>query len=168
MVPAKAGQTHLERQVLPCPRGLAAHLVSFMQVFKGIKNGVQEVAVKVLINSDEIQVQMFQEVIVASRFRYTAQQELMSPGTTVMSCCFVNVTHASPTVKAVELYLVPWAFETHKCTRCLCQTVLVASQEIRLLRSVSFDRNIVQFCGACLQPTDTMMILEYMAVSHHH
>ena len=38
-------------------------------------------------------------------------------------------------------------------------------QEIRILRSVSFDRNIVQFCGACLQPTDTMMILEYMAVS---
>ncbi|KAL0039658.1 hypothetical protein WJX77_004541 [Trebouxia sp. C0004] len=66
------------------------------KVFKGIKNGVQEVAVKVLINSDEMQVQMFQE-------------------------------------------------------------------EIRLLRSVSFDRNIVQFCGACLQPTDTMMILEYMA-----
>ena len=33
-----------------------------MQVFKGIKNGVQDVAVKVLINSDEIQVQMFQEV----------------------------------------------------------------------------------------------------------
>ena len=31
-------------------------------MFKGIKNGVQEVAVKVLINSDEIQVQMFQEV----------------------------------------------------------------------------------------------------------
>lgn len=37
-------------------------------------------------------------------------------------------------------------------------------QEIKLLRSVSFDRNIVQFCGACLQPNDTMMILEYMAV----
>lgn len=33
-----------------------------MQVFKGIKNGVQEVAVKVLLNSDEIQVQAFQEV----------------------------------------------------------------------------------------------------------
>ena len=37
-------------------------------------------------------------------------------------------------------------------------------QEIKLLRSVSFDRNIVQFCGACLAPNDTMMILEYMAV----
>ena len=37
-------------------------------------------------------------------------------------------------------------------------------QEIKLLRSVSFDRNIVQFCGACLSPHDTMMILEYMAV----
>lgn len=33
-----------------------------VQVFKGIKNGVQEVAVKVLNNSDEIQVQAFQEV----------------------------------------------------------------------------------------------------------
>lgn len=38
-------------------------MLLFVQVFKGIKNGVQEVAVKVLINSDEIQVQMFQEVI---------------------------------------------------------------------------------------------------------
>jgi hypothetical protein len=37
-------------------------LLTCIQVFKGIKNGVQEVAVKVLINSDEIQVQMFQEV----------------------------------------------------------------------------------------------------------
>ena len=44
--------------------------------------------------------------------------------------------------------------------------LVLALQEIRLLRSVSFDRNIVQFCGACLQPSDTMMILEYMAVCH--
>lgn len=34
-----------------------------MQVFKGIKNGVQDVAVKVLLNSDDIQVQQFQEVM---------------------------------------------------------------------------------------------------------
>ena len=48
---------------VPCPWGVAAQLLLLLlQVFKGIKNGVQEVAVKVLINSDEIQVQMFQEV----------------------------------------------------------------------------------------------------------
>lgn len=51
---------------------------------------------------------------------------------------------------------------------CTLHTVALVMQEIRILRSVSFDRNIVQFCGACLQPTDTMMVLEYMAVCHQY
>ena len=38
-----------------------------VQVYKGIKNGVQDVAVKVLINSDDIQVKLFQEVSVHGR-----------------------------------------------------------------------------------------------------
>ena len=38
-------------------------------------------------------------------------------------------------------------------------------QEIELLRSLSFDANIVQYYGACLQEENTMMVLEYMAVS---
>ena len=37
-------------------------LPCILQVYKGIKNGVQDVAVKVLINSDDIQVKLFQEV----------------------------------------------------------------------------------------------------------
>ncbi len=37
-------------------------------------------------------------------------------------------------------------------------------QEIQLLRKLSFDRNIVQFYGACLQEENTMMVLEYMEV----
>ena len=37
-------------------------------------------------------------------------------------------------------------------------------QEIELLRSLSFDANIVQFYGAVLQEENTMMVLEYMAV----
>ena len=37
-------------------------------------------------------------------------------------------------------------------------------QEIQLLRKLSFDGNIVQFYGACLQEENTMMVLEYMAV----
>ena len=36
-------------------------------------------------------------------------------------------------------------------------------QEIQLLRKLSFDRNIVQFYGACLQEENTM-IMEYMEV----
>lgn len=40
----------------------------------------------------------------------------------------------------------------------------VCVQEIELLRSLSFDANIVQFYGACLQEENTMMVLEFMAV----
>lgn len=40
-----------------------------------------------------------------------------------------------------------------------------ALQEVELLRSLSFDGNIVQFYGACLQPEAVMMVLEYMGVT---
>lgn len=38
-------------------------------------------------------------------------------------------------------------------------------QEVDLLRRLSFDGNIVQFYGVCLQQESIMMVLEYMAVS---
>lgn len=38
-------------------------------------------------------------------------------------------------------------------------------QEVDLLRRLSFDGNIVQFYGVCLQRESIMMVLEYMAVS---
>ena len=44
-------------------------------------------------------------------------------------------------------------------------TLMLCLQEIALLRRLSFDGNIVQFYGACLQRENTMMVLEYMAVS---
>ena len=37
-----------------------------------------------------------------------------------------------------------------------------------MLRKLSFDANVVQFYGACLQEENTMMVLEYMAVSYFH
>ena len=37
-------------------------------------------------------------------------------------------------------------------------------QEIQLLRRISFDRNIVQFYGACLESQPPMLVMEYMAV----
>ena len=45
---------------------------------------------------------------------------------------------------------------------------LCVIQEIALLRRLSFDGNIVQFYGACLQQQNTMMVLEYMAVGTLH
>ncbi|KAK9830253.1 hypothetical protein WJX72_010587 [[Myrmecia] bisecta] len=36
------------------------------------------------------------------------------------------------------------------------------SKEISILKSLSFDRNIVQFYGACLQDSKPMLVLEYM------
>lgn len=47
--------------------------------------------------------------------------------------------------------------------QCFCVV-----QEIALLRRLSFDGNIVQFYGACLQLQNTMMVLEYMAVGTLH
>ena len=38
------------------------------------------------------------------------------------------------------------------------------AQEIRLLRRISFDRNIVQFYGACLETKPPMLVMEYMGV----
>lgn len=38
-------------------------------------------------------------------------------------------------------------------------------QEVDLLRSLSFDGNIVQFYGACVQRESIMMVLEFMGVS---
>ena len=46
----------------------------------------------------------------------------------------------------------------HRCLLC-------DLQEVELLRRLSFDGNIVQFYGACLQRGSIMMVLELMGVS---
>ena len=51
-----------------------------------------------------------------------------------------------------------------KILRWLSSVQSCMVQEIQLLRKLSFDRNIVQFYGACLQEENTMMVLEYMEV----
>ncbi|KAK9825358.1 hypothetical protein WJX81_003161 [Elliptochloris bilobata] len=38
----------------------------------------------------------------------------------------------------------------------------VFTEEIRLLRRISFDRNVVQFYGACLETQPPMLVMEYM------
>ena len=39
-----------------------------------------------------------------------------------------------------------------------------AAQEISILKSISYDRNIVQFYGAVLSGSEPMLVLEYMEV----
>ena len=41
----------------------------------------------------------------------------------------------------------------------------VALQEIQLLKRISFDRNIVQFYGACLDTQPPLLLMEFMGVS---
>jgi serine/threonine protein kinase len=38
------------------------------------------------------------------------------------------------------------------------------AQEISILKSISYDRNIVQFYGAVLSGSEPMLVLEYMEV----
>jgi len=38
------------------------------------------------------------------------------------------------------------------------------AQEISILKSISYDRNIVQFYGAVLSGSEPMLVLEYMQV----
>ena len=46
----------------------------------------------------------------------------------------------------------------------LKRLLLWASQEVQLLKLISFDRNIVQFYGACLDTQPPMLVMEYMGV----
>ena len=49
-----------------------------------------------------------------------------------------------------------------RATNAVCRAL---ADEIRLLESVSFDRNIVQYYGSCLaDPGAPILVMEYMAV----
>ena len=74
---------------------------------------------------------------------------MCSTASTITSLVCANVgDHHSYSMQEVQL--------TDVCS--------VYVQEIGLLKSLSFDANIVQFYGACLQEENTMMVLEFMAV----
>ena len=66
-------------------------------------------------------------------------------------------------------------------TTCRCGAVAAArcgdrdpthlrcgEQEISILKSISYDRNIVQFYGAVLSGSEPMLVLEYMEVRAPH
>lgn len=72
-------------------------------------------------------------------------------------------------LKRTELHLCMEAYAYKafkKDVLCLenhaaCLTCL---QEVDILKSVSYDRNVVQFYGTCLWGDKTMLVLEYMEV----
>ena len=45
---------------------------------------------------------------------------------------------------------------------------MCAAQEVDVLKSVSYDRNVVQFYGTCPHGDQTMLVLEYMEVAALH
>ena len=57
---------------------------------------------------------------------------------------------------------------------CCASTVLTSCrfchcQEVSILRSLNYDRNVVQFYGACLQEgSDPMLVTEYMEGATYH
>ena len=40
--------------------------------------------------------------------------------------------------------------------------IILAMQEVALLRHLNFDRNLVQFYGACIAENNLMLVLEFM------
>ena len=65
-----------------------------------------------------------------------------------------SLLHSLTTVTA---FPVMWHVEPGANNCCL--------QEVDVLKSVSYDRNVVQFYGTCPLGSQTMLVLEYMEVS---
>ena len=108
-----------------------------IQVYKGLRRGVQEVAVKKLA-------------------RNTAEDvwfKLLTNEIDVLKkVCDVSL---SAYIKLVMRILQPY-----QCSGCPALT-----RELSACTQVSYDRNIVQYYGACLQDqASAMLVMEYMAV----
>ena len=57
------------------------------------------------------------------------------------------------------------AVKKFKCTTSPDAWLRLLVKEANLLKEVSYDRNIVQFYGACLEDQESaMLVMEYMAV----
>ena len=55
----------------------------------------------------------------------------------------------------------PYLFSS-RLVRLQSHHAVIVLQEIAVLRSLSYDRNLVQFYGACLEREHAMLVLEYM------
>ena len=194
-------------------------------VYKAIRNGVQEVAIKILAAADDQQLHAFKKVklrveqiqigylsvlvlhVSAAVYQlncrqhgFTAYDDCQSLDLTLASLCTklsqhnIQVLLSSPQgvlfgqgqnllSPLFLLSLSPWLWSV-KCmhgrrlvgspplpspplpssrlVRLHSHHAVTVSQEIAVLRSLSYDRNLVQFYGACLEREHAMLVLEYM------
>ena len=63
-----------------------------------------------------------------------------------------------------ELLCIALTFKCASDCSCPEARAAVALQEVQLLKRISFDRNIVQFYGACLDTQPPMLVMEYMGL----
>jgi len=128
------------------------------QVYKALRDGVQDVAVKKLkVDATENGVQSFLEV--------RAQAVMVAPLTIPIYSynvrrCFTCGLSPQP-CNAVAQHKAP-----HTCgARGVKGGIVWYTQECSILKSLNYDKNIVQFFGAVLRPgVEPMLVLEFMEV----
>ena len=109
-------------------------------MYKALRGGVQDVAVKVLLCTDEEQLLQFEKVRRHLCFQLT--------------CAALQANNLSAWLRAASVLLL-----SRRWSPCIVSGML--AQEIGILKSISYDRNIVQFYGATMVGTEPMLLLEY-------
>ena len=156
------------RQVAPCTCVLlhscyvnCQRIPCHAQVFKGLRRDVQEVAVKKLLPgaADDSWWRSMQKVCccMCSNAYF---------GVVIFQQSCLEVASAPDLQAAPVIYLHgPSCLISGDVPQSPCNIGLAAIlQEIGVLQKVSYDRNIVQYYGACLTAEQPMLIMEFCAV----
>jgi serine/threonine protein kinase len=113
-------------------------------VYKAVRGGVQDVAIKIMHEADDEQLAQFEKVTQATSHQETQAERLVSS-----RCPHRSGSH--PAACMPTCCPKPWRQSTP-----LCQP-----QEIGILKSISYDKNIVQFYGASMVNREPMLLLEF-------
>ena len=113
-------------------------------MYKAVRAGVQDVAVKFLHRANADDLQKFIEV---GRSR-----------------CYSALPAATAAVVALLLFRMqlhlPCHFRLCPAKQVLMHPVASAvAQEVSILKSLNYDKNIVQFYGACMRPGQDLMLV---------
>ena len=124
------------------------------QVLKGLHGGVREVALKMLLDVEDPEKEL-------ARFTQVAHSKCYP--------CIVTSTTTTINARCESAFsslCIFWRFKTSSPThsKVLSGAPSVVVQELDLLRSLSFDKNIVQFYGATIIEGCPVLVLECMEV----
>ena len=142
--------------------GFIAPIYAHAQVYKALRDGVQDVAVKKLkVDASESGVQSFLEARLVSSVPALSRHVLTAPQATLQrhyDGFRLHALHSS----------VMRGAQPNRSDACVVRDVTGAcrcAQECSILKSLNYDKNIVQFYGAVLRPgVEPMLVLEFMEV----